>query len=458
MPAARLAATHAALTARWQRQPDAARAYDAALTQLTSGCAAAQTLSARLMAETGIRLADIVDHLVLADAALLERLQAAGWQRERADEGEVYRNPAGWFPPVTVGAGNAIMLRVESADQFARVHALADAIAGEPFARLRTARVAVGEGTALGIVERNGGTGFVVEPTAAASLRAGRFHLNAFRARRREFDTVAAGLAAVEALVDAAVSALGPHRACAFWLMAEREYWLRRCAAGREQKARQDALGVGFANIDHHTYDSSREHYRHTIRILEKLGYERREMLYAGELAGWGSQVLEQPVIGSTIFADVDLAPDELTLDFAREPLPALARHRRAGLLCELLGESMLEAGLNHVAGLYDQRVLRAQLADRGIGMMAPFTDWPHLYQELTLGDWGAVDPARVDRLEAAGHIGADEAEKLRMEGSIYTHFENIERNEGYKGFNRGGIDDVLRKLDPRAYLATAAD
>ena len=27
-------------------------------------------------------------------------------------------------------------------------------------------------------------------------------------------------------------------------------------------------------------------------------------MLHAGELAGWGSQVLEKPVIGSTIFAD----------------------------------------------------------------------------------------------------------------------------------------------------------
>jgi hypothetical protein len=46
------------------------------------------------------------------------------------------------------------------------------------------------------------------------------------------------------------------------------------------------------------------------------------------------------------------------------------------------------------------------------------------------------------------------EAENLRLEGSIVTHLENIERNDGYKGFNREGIDSVLRKLDPRAYLA----
>jgi hypothetical protein len=222
------------------------------------------------------------------------------------------------------------------------------------------------------------------------------------------------------------------------------------------QKSLQDAIGIGWCNIDHHTYDGSRAHYRHSIRILEKLGYERREMLHAGELAGWGSQVLEKPVIGSTIFADVDLAPHELTVDFAHEVLPELPKHRRAGLLTELLGESILEAGLNHVAALYDHVLLHRQLEQRNISAMAPFTDWPHLYQALTERDGCAVDPARVDRLEAGGHIGADEAERLRLEGSIVMHLEDVERNDAYKGLNREGIDSVLRKLDPRAYLANA--
>jgi hypothetical protein len=35
-------------------------------------------------------------------------------------------------------------------------------------------------------------------------------------------------------------------------------------------------------------------------------------------------------------------------------------------------------------------------------------------------------------------------------------HLEDVERNDRYKGFNREGIDSVLRKLDPRAYLANA--
>ncbi|QGN55629.1 hypothetical protein [Novosphingobium sp. Gsoil 351] len=341
---------------------------------------------------------------------------------------------------------------MESCEQFVQIHAPGQAIQGKSFGPMRRALVFAGGGAEFGVVERNGYSGFSVPDEDEATTRAARIHLQAFLARRREFDSVEQGLAHTEALVDAAVADLGQHRACDLWLKAERAFWLRRCHSGRVQKSRQDAAGIGWANIDHHTYDSSRQHYRATIRILEKLGYELREMLYAGELAGWGSQVLEQPVIGSTIFADVDLAPEELTIDFAHDPLPELPRHRRAGLLSVLLGESILEAGLNHVAALYDQRALRSQLGAEGHEMMPPFSDMPHLYQELTTGDWGAVDPKRVDALEATGHIGADEAEKLRLEGSIVTHLENIERNDGFKGFNREGIDSVLRKLDPRAY------
>jgi hypothetical protein len=119
-------------------------------------------------------------------------------------------------------------------------------------------------------------------------------------------------------------------------------------------------------------------------------------------------------------------------------------------------GESMLEAGLNHVAGLHDQRALRAQFAVLGQRMMAPFSDFPVLYQELTEGEWRAVDPERIDALERDGHIGAAEAEDFRVRGAISAHYENIERNDGYKGFNQPGIDGVLSVLDPRRNLAGA--
>lgn len=448
--------TRARVERAWRPQPAAERVLATWLQAARRALPDLEAQAQALLGQAGIRLRDVVDHLELPDAEVVSAFAAAGWQ----DDGSgVLRHDGGMFPPVRPGSRLAVWLRVESVDDHLRVRgATGIAIEGGPHQPLRRALVSRGAAqtgaAAWGVVERNGGIGFEPGSASDAQIRSARIHAQALLARRREFDSVDQGLRHTEALVDRVVGDLGPHWACSLWLGAERDYWMRRCPSGRRQKQRQDALGFGWSNIDHHTYDGSRAHFRHTIRILEKLGYERREMLYAGELAGWGSQVLEQPAIGSTIFADVDLAPHELTVDFAQEELPALPRHRRAGLLSALLGESILEAGLNHVAGLYDQRALRTQLEREGLRFMAPFTDQPHLYQELTTGDWAAVDPARVDRLEAQGHVGAAEAERLRLEGSIVTHLENIERNDGYKGFNRDGIDSVLRKLDPRAYLA----
>jgi hypothetical protein len=433
----------------WAPQPDAEAAFRSWLEARLGRNAAAAAFAQALHDGTAIRLRDLVDHVTFADPATRDTIAAAGWSEAEAG---VWRNPDGMFPPFVAGEAETVWLRVESVEAFVAAHAPQTAIAGEPLAPLRRALAFPGE-TGFGVIERGGSPAFVPGADDPAERRTARIILQRFRARRRQFDTVEQGLAFTEALVDGAIADLGsPHRACALWLLAEREYWQMRCHAARVQKARQDALGVGWANIDHHTYDSSRAHYQHTIRILEKLGYELREMLYAGDMAGWGSQVLEQPVIGSTIFADVDLAPHEIDLDFAHEPLPPLERHRRAGILCGLHGESILEQGLNHVACFYDQKAMRDQMAALGIRMMPPFSDMPHLYQELTHGDWAAVDPARVDALEAAGHLPPEEAERIRTEGAIITHLENIERNEGYKGFNKPGIDGVLQKLDPRRY------
>ena len=435
----------------WAPQPLAEQALNHLLRLANERSTFLRRYAKQLLEGASVRVRDIIDYIELAEADDVARLAAAGWISDGAG---VRRNPTGLFPPVLEAERFALWLRVESIDLFAAVAGITVEIKGPQHGPLRRAVVAEEPGIAIGIVERSGYAGFEVPPVSPQLIRDARVHHNAFLSRRREFDTVEAGLLHTEALIERAIADLGPHWTCDFWLKAERGYWMRRCPSGRRQKTRQDAVGIGWANIDHHTYDGSRRHFRHTIRLLEKLGYERREMLYAGELAGWGSQVLEQPVIGSTIFADVDLAPEELKIDFAHEPLPELPKHRRAGFLSELLGESILEAGLNHVAGLYDQRALRHQLEADGLRFMAPFSDFPHLYQELTTGDWAAVDPRRVDALEAAGHIGAAEAESLRLDGSIITHLENIERNDGYKGFNREGIDSVLRKLDPRAYLA----
>lgn len=432
---------------QWERQPLAEQVYSRWLADFLARSPAAASFADRLLGRTAIRMRDLCDHLVIADGAAFGLFENGGW---KTPVEEAIANPTGLFPPVMSGAKDSLFMRVESIDRLVETNGLENPVEGERDASFRRVIIAETPDTIFGAVERNGHPGFDVPAESDATRREARLALQAFRSRRREFDTTGSGLERTGELVTSVVGELGAHRSCALWLSAEREFWMRRCRGGRSAFARQDSLGVGWSNIDHHTYDGSREHFRKTIAILETLGYELREMLYAGELAGWGSQVLEQPVIGSTIFADVDLSPEELSIDFAHEELEPLNRHRRAGVLCELLGESILEAGLNHVAGLYDQRLFRALMAEDAIQMMAPFTSFPHLYQELTEGEKIAISPVVVDRLEAQGHIGADEAESLRLEGCILSHLENIERNDAYKGFNREGIDGVLRKLDPR--------
>lgn len=432
---------------RWQTHPQAQEFVGSVLRTALQACPAAQAFTTHLTKTAGIRLQDILDHVVFDDVRLRLKLEHNGWQEISSG---VLRHGNGLFPDFVQGEGLHIAFRVESLETFMAVHRGSGAAEGPQFGPYRRARAFERGATAFWAVERNGHVTYDMPVVSAATIRTARLCLQAFRARRRQFDSVRQGLAYTEQLVDACVGDLGQHWACDLFLRAEREYWMQRCDAGRFQYSRQCAAGVGWVNIDHHTYDSSREHFAHTIRILEKLGYVCRELFYAGAQAGWGSQILEQPVLRSTIFADIDLAPNELDFDFAHLPLEPLPTFRRAGIWCGMHGESVLEAGLNHVAGMYDQAQLREQLAASGVRMMAPFSNFPELYQELTEGQWWPVDPARVDRLQQAGHLEQDEAEDFRLRGAIGSHLENLERNLGYKGFNQPGIDGVLRIIDPR--------
>lgn len=440
----------------WTTQPEAAALVAATLDGALAAVPQAQALATRLRDDIGVRLLDILDYISLPDGSDVSAFVGAGWEPDAGDP-TILRNPTGLFPVVlTRGRGTVIGFKVEYAHEFAAAQGLTTPIEGAMHAPFRRVRFAEADGVAFDAIERRGSRGFEADDPSAATLRAAQLHLQTFRTRRRAFDSVGAAYDATDAMVAAAVADLGQDWACWLWLRAEREYWESRNAVGRLQKARQDAHGIGWANQDHHTYDSSREWFHRCVGVLEALGFECRELFYAGDAAGWGSQILEQPAIGSVIFADIDLAPDELDIDFAHmelEPLPFL---RRAGLWCGLHGESMLEAGINHLECMYDHVHLARQLEGEGVSFMQPFSDFPHLYQALSVGEWWAVDPARVDALEQAGYITAEAAEDFRLYGSIGSHLENLERNDGFKGFNQPGIDGVLRVLDPRKNLVGA--
>lgn len=173
----------------------------------------------------------------------------------------------------------------------------------------------------------------------------------------------------------------------------------RLIRAGKIQKARQDTLGLGWENHDHHTFQSSRSAFKDLIRILETLGFRSRERFYAGANAGWGAKVMDQPECGLTVFADVDLGPDEVRGDFAHEPLPARPELGTVGLWCALHGESILRAGLHHLAARLDFEAAGEGLAHWGIRTMPPFSNFPHLKQEFTQGELWMVSAHCLRRL-----------------------------------------------------------
>src|SRR6202012_5729189 len=127
---------------------------------------------------------------------------------------------------------------------------------------------------------------------------------------------------------------VGRDLSCQFFFEEERRYWESRNRAARVQKLRQDTLGLGWGNHDHHTFRASREHFVDLIEFLLKLGFEKRERYYAGSEAGLCSQISEQSIVVVVLFSDVDLMPDETQIDFASHRLPAAPKLGTVGLWC----------------------------------------------------------------------------------------------------------------------------
>ncbi len=61
-----------------------------------------------------------------------------------------------------------------------------------------------------------------------------------------------------------------------------------------------------------------------------------------------------------------------------------------------------------------------------------------------------AVNEQRIAKLLAQGLITEDQAKTFRTQGAVGSHLENLERNEGFKGFNQKGVSEIISATDPR--------
>jgi len=439
----------------WKRYPEAAEFLNQRIEAFCTQSPMLREFANHLKSKTGTRLLDWVDHFELHWSDELEsNLNRLGYEESVGSKVKLFQHPAAHFPAIQSSSSTAecLFLRVESVVEFLAVHqySLLLPIEGEVGAAVRH-RLAFQENDfELHVIERHG---VRIDASAAlpqADLKDLLFHTEAFRLRNRDFSDEVAGFEYAETLIKAAIEDLGVDRTCDLFFAAERAYWQERNEVARIQKARQDSMGLGWANHDHHTYRSSRNHFWRLISIFELLGFDLRERFYAGKEAGWGAQVLEHRTTGVVIFADVDLSPEEVAQDFAHEPLPHISELGTVGLWCRLHGEAFLQAGMHHLECLFDFDAAREQLAEENaVKTMKPFTDLPHLKQAFTAGEIWPVKEDRIQSLLNEGLITAEAADKFRSNGAIGSHLEILQREEGFKGFNQSGINDIILETNP---------
>ncbi|NLF12258.1 MAG: hypothetical protein GX597_10775 [Anaerolineaceae bacterium] len=450
----------------WFRHPEAEAYVTGCLDELTAALPAARNLATALEARTSSRLFDWLDHLVLAGGDRPRgQLADLGFEREEAPAGQdsVYHHPGTMLPRVVLregvaaepGTPLAAALGVEEVAAFLMANGLSAPIEGSILGPYRRATAWQANGRSVLVVERRGHAGF--EPVEAQPDETARYlralERWATRPRRSDGSDVRAAMEQTLGLAREMVSEMGVDRAAWIVMEAERSRWQRRNRAGQVQKARQDSLGLGWGNHDHHTFRSSRETFGLLIQILETLGFRPRERFYAGAQAGWGAQVMEQPVCRVAIFADVDLSPEEVDGDFAHSSLAPREALGTVGLWCALHGESMLDAGLHHLASRLSFDRATADLADWQVEMMRPFSDFEFLRQAFTRGERWDVAPERLDRLVSAGRIDEEQRARFAAGGAIGSHLENIQRAEGFKGFNQETVSDIIRRTDPRGEI-----
>jgi hypothetical protein len=444
---------------QWKCHPEAERLLLSFLDRACQANAFIEELRRDLEKHASTRLFDWLDYLEVANSRELDKeLESLGFAEERAaPDFRVFRHPGAQLPRLVIkdaeGMHSSVLgvgVAVDRISDFLMARGLSGWIEGTPYGPFRRCSLSTDNQVTLWVVERRSGSG--VEPVYCGEGYLEKYFeaVEKWKTRPRILASEEEALGRAIKLAEEMVRALGQDIAAWIALECERRFWQGKNSAGQAQYSRQQRLGMGWANHDHHTFRSSRRLFSKLVRLFEILGFHCRERFYAGEEAGWGAQVMEHQGCRLVLFLDVDLAPGELEIDFAHQPLPELEKLGTIGLWCALHGDSILKAGMHHLEAQFLFDALREDLSRTGIGMMDPFSSFPYLRQAFTHGEIWPVDPHRVRKLLEAKRITPQEAEKFLHYGAVGSHLENLQRREGYKGFNQKNVSFIIKKTDPR--------
>jgi hypothetical protein len=443
---------------QWVCQPKAEKFVLDFVEYATQSNQAIADLQSDLLHHTSTRLFDWLDHIVVADTSQnKQNLLDSGYVVQKLDTNDlVYHHPGAQLPRVVIRKNPqdpvGLAVSVDQISDFIMAHGglVHPHIEGSIFGNYRRCHVHRENDVVLWVVERRGTQ--TIQPTTEDPQTVYTYlkALELWQTRPRALDNENEAMDQTIKLAEELVKMVGRDRAAWTVLEVERRYWQLRNTAGQIQKNRQDHYGMGWANHDHHTFRSSRSLFSKLVHLFEILGFHCRERYHAGEEAGWGAQIMENPVCRLVLFLDVDLAAHEIEGDIAHEPLPKLDHLGTIGLWCALHGDSILKAGMHHLEAQFMFDELTHDLSKSGIKMMFPFSSFPYLRQAFTVGEMWPVDPNRIQKTLIEGKITPEQAEKFRTEGALGSHLENLQRREGYKGFNQKNVSIIIKKTDPR--------
>lgn len=449
---------------KWEPQEQAGAWLRAQTDNVLAKNGWARQFAAKLLDQAGVRFMDQIGLFIMPDNADNRRILAnIGYvQTPVESKGPAFHHPGGMFPRVMLAPHpeTDVGIKVERVADFAVANRLSDRPTGKPGDLARYIKASSENGINVYGLELHGVMGVEKHvPNVSLDLQAQIFETFVLRNRFPAVGTDGATMDESLRLVTDGVTKVGRDLACDLFFRAEREYWMRRNRAAQVQYARQEKLGIGWANHDHHTYRSSREMFPKLVAVWEALGLICRERFYAGLEAGWGAQVMEQPVTGIITFNDVDMSPEELMGDFSHEGFKEQRdKLGTIGLWCGLHGEAFLQSGMHHLEAQFDHHRLTRQLEEEhGIKTMKPFTSFQYLTQAFTEGERWMIDVKRLDHLLASNAITRDQFEQFKQYGAIGSHLENLERNDGFKGFNQKGVSEIIAATDPRKLTAALA-
>ena len=150
-------------------------------------------------------------------------------------------------------------------------------------------------------------------------------------------------------------------------------------------------------------------------------------------------------------------AKEERETDFAHQGLEPRDMLGTVGLWVGLHGESMLEAGMHHLAARFRFEDVQSDLKLLGVGMMKRFSDFPFLKQAFTEpGKW-QVKKGNLALLLEKRQISEEQASALTHNGAVASHLEDIQRGEGFKGFNQNSVSAIIKWTHPLAQLGKNA-